>query len=79
MSVNAAGVTAPAMAIVTTIPPATAPSIYFAGTPSMVVTTNSSTYYGDPICNEPGTIAYMGAIQNVPVNSLGLTPPFHLQ
>jgi hypothetical protein len=90
MYVNPAGVTEPAFAIVTTIPPATAPAIYFAGTPSMVVNINSSNYYGSnsPSCNNldqiglggPGSItAYMGAIQSVPVSSLGLTPPFRVK
>jgi hypothetical protein len=73
-------VTAPPLAVIATIPPATAPSIYFAGTPASLVTINSYTQSG--YCNvlaPNGFTANMGPIQSVPVSSLGLTLPFSVK
>jgi hypothetical protein len=72
------GNNAPAIGVVTAIPPATAPSVYFPVMPS-VVTTNSYTTYGEPCDNTGGLTAYMGAVQSVPVSSLGLTLPFSIK
>jgi hypothetical protein len=72
---------APAVAIVTTIPPATAPSIYFAGTPVTGIITNSARGPASTECvvASANQYAYMGPVQIYPVSSLGFTPPFHLQ
>jgi hypothetical protein len=70
---------APAIATITTIPPATAPSIYYAGTPVMM-TFNSSRAAGTTECSVSTVqYAYMGPVQSYPVSSLGLTPPFSLK
>jgi hypothetical protein len=79
-------VSAPPVATVTTVPPATAPSIYFAGTPTGMVTVNSTRYAPvgstcDPLGpdNQGPFTSYMGPVQSVPVSSLGLTLPFKIE
>jgi hypothetical protein len=84
-------VTGPAFGWVTTIPPATAPSIYFAGSPASVVWTNSYRCAGDIGCpvygGGPGCQVYpggggpnnVGPVQSVPLSNLGLTPPFSIK
>jgi hypothetical protein len=64
--------TTPAQGIV--IPPATTPSIYFAGTPAMVT---FQSFRGVGQGCQPGNQAFFaGLLQSVPVSSLGLTLPF---
>jgi hypothetical protein len=72
--------TLPALGIVTTIPPSTQPSIYFAGPPVGIVTIASRHNVGD-ICRTFGGASplYVGPAQSVPVSSLGLTPPFSIK
>jgi hypothetical protein len=71
----------PASAYVTAIPPATAPTIYFAGSASFI-TVGSSRYVGaagcllGPVITNP---MYLGLMQNIPLNSLGLTLPFSIK
>jgi hypothetical protein len=80
LPVNARGsnyATAPAFGYVMTIPPATAPTIYFAGTPLGLITPSSRRYSGS--CLSAGDPVYVGPAQNVPVSSLGLTPPFSIK
>jgi Collagen triple helix repeat (20 copies) len=77
-------VISPALATVITIPPATAPSIYFAGTPSVLTlnSSNNSTTSSNSTCSSLGVggmTAYVGPIQSVPVSSLGLTLPFSIE
>jgi hypothetical protein len=75
-----AAVTSPALGIVMEIPPATAPSIYFAGTP-MMVNVNSFRDVGGP-CQPWGANSnptYVGPVETVPVSSLGLTLPFSIK
>jgi hypothetical protein len=75
LPVNARGssyATAPAIGYVMTFPPATAPSIYFAGTP-VNVTLKSRLYTG--VCLADSEPLFVGPAQNVPVSSLGLTLP----
>jgi len=70
------------------VAPATAPSIYFAGTPA-VLSVNSRLVNYSPatgfICQGPsnfppgGNPLYVGPAQNVPVSSLGLTLPFSIK
>jgi hypothetical protein len=75
--------TAPAYGQVLTIPPATAPSIYFAGTPASVVTIQSERNQNAPptACNpySGGVPLGAGPVHNVPVSSLGLTLPFSIK
>jgi hypothetical protein len=68
--------TAPAIGYVVTIPPATAPSIYFAGSPANV--TFGSRLYGG-VCNTDSETLYAGPVQIVPLSGLGLTPPFSIK
>jgi hypothetical protein len=71
------GTAFPALGQVVTIPPATAPSIYFAGTPSFL--NLNSGRQGDqcfPFGNQSG---YLGPLQFVPLSSLGLTLPFKVK
>ena len=69
--------TAPAFGYVMTIPPATAPSIYFAGTPVNVIL-NSRLYSG--VCfTESDDTFFVGPVETVPVSSLGLTLPFSIK
>ena len=67
---------------VATVPPATAPSIYFAGTPVRVVGTQSARNAGQECLpfntNRPVPNA-VGPPQSVPVSSLGLTLPFSIK
>jgi hypothetical protein len=72
--------TAPALGQVATVPPATAPSIYFAGAPALV--TFQSRLLLSQTCRPyaPGGYTnYAGPAQNVPVSSLGLTLPFSIK
>jgi hypothetical protein len=77
-------VTEPAVGLVMTFPPATAPSIYFAGSPAKMVTIQSYLSTGYP-CQlwstqtNPPNPNYVGPIQVVPVRSLGLTLPFSVK
>jgi hypothetical protein len=73
-------ITEPVQGLVATIPPATQPSIYFAGSPTKVLTINSFSSFGagcQPYRN-PNPV-YVGPIQSVPVSSLGLTLPFSIK
>jgi hypothetical protein len=75
-------VTGPVMGVVTAIPPATAPSIYFAGE-LVQVTLQSFRYVGNP-CQRWGdgpnpNYVYVGPAEIVPVSSLGLTLPFSIK
>jgi hypothetical protein len=77
---NAHYATAPALGQVATVPPATAPSIYFAGAPSLL-TFQSFRYIGQT-CGSLGTGGYSdyaGPAQVFPVSSLGLTLPFSIK
>jgi hypothetical protein len=69
--------TTPAIGYVMTIAPATAPSIYFAGTPAGVITLPSRRYGGG--CISSGEALYVGPVQIYPVASLGLTLPFSVK
>jgi hypothetical protein len=72
--------TGPAIGVVTAIPPATAPSIYFAGS-LVMVTLQSFRYVGYP-CQGWGNGPnpnYVGPVEVVPVSSLGLTLPFSIK
>jgi hypothetical protein len=83
--------TGPAFGWVATIPPATMPSIYFAGSPAQVVVTKSYQCAGDIGCpvygGGPGCQVYpggggpnnVGPVQIVPLNNLGLIPPFSIK
>jgi hypothetical protein len=69
--------TTPAQGIVAVIPPATTPSIYFAGTPAMVT---FKSFRGVGQGCQPGNQAFFaGLLQSVPVSSLGLTLPFSIK
>jgi hypothetical protein len=72
--------TGPAIGYVATIPPATAPSIYFAGL-AATLTMNSVLGYGSPCFpwaagNNP---LYVGPVETIPVSALGLTLPFSIK
>jgi hypothetical protein len=71
------GVVGPAAGLVFTFPPATAPSIYFAGMPASAVNIQSRLYGG--VCLSDPEPIYAGPIQSVPVSSLGLTLPFSIK
>jgi hypothetical protein len=66
----------PSIALVTTVPPSSEPSIYFSGTFAQVQISSSRTTG----CNTfaPVTL-WVGPIQSVPVSSLGLTLPFKVK
>jgi hypothetical protein len=72
----------PVAGMVGMIDPATAPSIYFAGTPVSVVAAKSVRNAGQSCIafnpNSPPSIA-VGPAQNVPVSSLELTLPFSVK
>jgi hypothetical protein len=80
------GPSSPAAGYPATLPPANIPSIYFAGTPS-ILTLNS--YQNPPVppfagmcfpwTNGPSPTVYAGIPQSVPVSSLGLTLPFSVK
>jgi hypothetical protein len=72
-------VTVPPLAIVTTIPPANTPSIYFAGTPSVVTANSARNPSGGNCFSYNNGFVYMGSIQSVPVSNLGLTLPFSVK
>jgi hypothetical protein len=83
--VNSTTATTPALGFITTIPPATTPSIYFAGSPAFM-TINSFRYIPAGVCQSWTAIngpsanpIYVGPVQSVPVSSLGVTLPFKLQ
>ena len=72
----------PAYGVVATVPPATAPSIYFAGTPAskLVMHSGRSAISGcGPINSPDGFPIAAGPAQIVPVSSLGLTLPFSIK
>jgi hypothetical protein len=70
---------APARALVATIPPSTAPYIYFGGTPAFI-TINSQRAGPLGTCTTvPPRSGWAGPIQSVPVSSLGLTLPFSVK
>jgi hypothetical protein len=65
-----------------TILPATQPSIYFAGKPSVLTLGSYQTITGTPldcVTLGPGFTQYVGLPQSVLVSSLGLTPPFSIK
>ncbi len=68
-----------AIGIATAIPPATAPSIYFAGKPTSALTMKSSQQAGNCYPAPTGFASYAGPIQNILVSSLGLALPFTLK
>ena len=69
----------PAQGAVALVSPATEPSIYFAGTPSLL-TIKSYHSSSSSFCSPYGNFAqYFGLPQSVPVSSLGLTPPFSVK
>jgi hypothetical protein len=69
----------PAQGVVALVSPATEPSIYFAGTPSLL-TMKSYHSSSSLFCSPYGNFAqYFGLPQSVPVSSLGLTPPFSVK
>jgi hypothetical protein len=70
--------TSPAIGYVATILPATAPSIYFAGSPATLTINSVRSNTG---CNpwSGGNPNYVGPVQSVPVSSLGLTLPFKIE
>jgi hypothetical protein len=73
--------TSPAVGFGVTIPPATAPSIYFAGSPAMLTINSLLTRGKGGGCfpfNE-GNPNYVGPVEIVPVSSLGLTLPFRVE
>jgi hypothetical protein len=75
-------VMAPVPSFVTAIPPATAPSIYFAGTPTSVLTMNSTNQGADNSCYHypgGGQTMYVGPAESFPVSSLQLTLPFSIK
>jgi hypothetical protein len=72
-------ITGPVLGNVVTIPPATAPSIYFAGTPTSLATI-ASVRHGSTCQTNLGTpVGYVGPIQSSPLSNLGFTPPFNIQ
>jgi hypothetical protein len=74
-------VTGPAVGFVTAIPPATAPSVYFAGSP-VIATFQSSRnpgYACTPGVPAANPVYYAGPVETVPVSSLGLTLPFSIK
>jgi hypothetical protein len=77
------GPSSPAAGYLATLPPANVPSIYFAGTPS-ILTMNSYQNAGPGgtcfVWNDgPSPTTYVGIPQSVPVSSLGLTLPFSVK
>jgi hypothetical protein len=66
-----------------TIPPATTPSIYYAGTPTSLLTIKSTLNTEISGCsalsNPNGEMAFVGPPQSVPVSSLGFTLSFSIQ
>ena len=79
-ALNAHYATAPALGQVATVPPATAPSIYFAGAP-LLLSFQSFRYIGQSCgsMGPGGDIEYAGPAQVFPVSSLGLTLPFSVK
>jgi hypothetical protein len=69
-----------ALGIIATVPPATQPSIYYAGLPWSMMTFQSA-LIAPGSCNAGGGAfsAYAGLPQSVPVSSLGLTLPFSVE
>jgi hypothetical protein len=81
-SVQPTAAMAPVPSFVTAIPPVTAPSIYFAGTPTSVLTMQSTNQGENFNCYHfpgGGQSLYVGPARNVPVSSLGLTLPFSIK
>jgi hypothetical protein len=79
MLINTFESTAPAYGIVTAIPPATAPSIYYAGTPNLINFRSYSLLGVGASCVAASGSAILGPVQNYPVSSLGFTLPFSIQ
>jgi hypothetical protein len=77
-----AGAIAPALGFTAIVPPATTPSIYFAGTPRSILNIKSYRVVGmgcQPSGPPEGLAIYVGPVQSVLVSSLGLTPPFGIK
>jgi hypothetical protein len=79
MLINAFESSAPAYGIVTAIPPATAPSIYYAGTPNLINFGSYSFFGASCVAAASGSAIWLGPVQNYPVSSLGFTLPFSIQ
>jgi hypothetical protein len=72
--------TGPVLGNVVTIPPATAPSIYFAGTPTSTVTIGSARAGGSSCGSRQDTpVGYVGPMQSIPLSNLGFMPPFSIR
>jgi hypothetical protein len=69
----------PVIGAVFTLPPSTQPSIYFAGSPSSLLTFNSFQDVGGACTSWPGNAVFAGPAQSVPVSSLDLTLPFSVK
>jgi hypothetical protein len=74
-------VAGPTPGFVTAIPPATAPSIYFTGSPVFATmqsfrNAGSPCQVGNPAVSNPN---YVGPVESVPLSSLGLTLPFSIK
>jgi hypothetical protein len=69
----------PAQGAVAVVSPGTEPSIYFAGTPSLL-TIKSYRSAGSSFCSPYGNFPqYFGLPRSVPLSSLGLVPPFSVK
>jgi hypothetical protein len=66
-------------AVIATVPPATQPSIYFAGSPMLLTMQSYKPFLFNSACQGIQTTIYVGLPQNVLVSSLGLTPPFSIK
>jgi hypothetical protein len=73
------GMTTPQLAVVFTVPPATAPSIYYAGTPSQITAQSGNTFGGSCAVYAGALPRLMGPVQSYPVSSLGFTLPFSIK
>jgi hypothetical protein len=69
----------PAQGAVALVPPATEPSVYFAGTPSLL-TIKSYRPATSSFCSTYGNFPqYFGLPQSVPLSSFGIAPPFSVK
>jgi len=74
--------TGPVFGVAAVVPPATQPSIYFAGMPASVVIIHSFRVPGggcQPMDPSGGSRLIVGPVQSAPVSSLGLTLPFSIK
>jgi hypothetical protein len=69
----------PGMGLVYTIPPATAPSIYFVAQPSLLTMQSVLAGAFGSYCEGVNRSLWVGIPQSVLVSSLGLTPPFSVK